>query len=212
MDWYQLAQDISLLMAQLQIERPFLAGHSMGGTVAAIAEANFNIKARAMLLIEPIFLVPEIYRLELTLQDHPLASKAIRRTNHWPNREIARQYLETSTLFSSWHQEIRELYLEHCMLEKEGSIRLACAPRMEAAIFMGGLKYDPWPDLSRIECPSLLVEGDRSTNRQYVDLPKAAAMMPYGKYLLVPKAGHLLPMDDPAATARIMAKFFLQSG
>ncbi|MDZ4165540.1 MAG: alpha/beta hydrolase [Smithellaceae bacterium] len=211
LDWYQLAWDMSSLLDELEIERPYLAGHSMGGTVLAIAEANFDIQARAMVLIEPIFLLQEIYGLEMTVDDHPLASRSIRRTNHWPDRDEARRYLESSPLFGSWHKETRDLYLEHGMVEEDGGVRLACSPRMEAAIFMGGLRYDPWPAFPLIKCPVLVVEGEKSTNRQYVNLPKAAAAIPGGKHLLIPEAGHLLPMEDPFRVAQIIADFFLNT-
>lgn len=210
LDWRELARDMGTLLDLLAVERPYLAGHSMGGTVLAIAEANFGLRARAMVLIEPIFLLPEIYQLKMTVDDHPLASRAIRRTNHWQNREEARRYLESSPLFGSWHQEVRDLYLEHGMVEEEGGIGLACPPRMEAAIFMGGLTYNPWPALSRIKCPVLVVEGGKNTSRQYGDLPKAAAVIPRGEHLLLPEAGHLLPMEDPCRVAEIVGEFLLR--
>lgn len=208
LDWHRLASDMKLLLDSLNIKAPLLVGHSMGGAVWAIAEGKFALQAQAMVLIEPILLPREIYQMKITLDQHPLAAKSIKRANLWSSREEARRYLESNPLFRSWDKEVLELYLEHGMVAGDEGIRLACSPRLEAAIFMGGLQYDPWDDLARIECPVLVVEGGASTNSQYVDLKKVAGALPQGKHLLIPAAGHLLPMENPAGMADIIGTFF----
>jgi lipase len=52
------------------------------------------------------------------------------------------------------------------------------------------------------------VEGSESENRTYIDLKKAAALMPRGRYVLMKGAGHLIPMEQPAQTTRMVEEFF----
>jgi pimeloyl-ACP methyl ester carboxylesterase len=89
-----------------------------------------------------------------------------------------------------------------------GGLTLACSPEREAAMFMGSSQLDPWPLLSRVPDPMLILEGEQSENRAFIDLKKAAALFPRGRYRMVEGAGHLVPQEKPAETARILREFF----
>jgi len=138
----------------------------------------------------------------------PLASKAITRRNHWDSGEEALAYLKSRPLFKNWDSEMLELYIRYGLREgRTGGLTLTCSPEREAALFMGGMQYDPWPVLPRIECPVLVVEGGESENRHYIDLKKATSLFPQGSYTLVQGAGHLIPMEQPQAVAAIIHEF-----
>jgi pimeloyl-ACP methyl ester carboxylesterase len=62
---------------------------------------------------------------------------------------------------------------------------------------MGGMGYDPWPMLPKVSCPVFVLEGEESTNRDFVDLKKATSKFPHGTYHLIAGAGHLIPMEKP---------------
>ena len=74
---------------------------------------------------------------------------------------------------------------------------------------MGEMKYDPWPLLPKISCPTLVIEGAKSVNRHLIDLKAAAAELPHGSYRLVADAGHLIPMEKPKEIIQIIADFLL---
>jgi pimeloyl-ACP methyl ester carboxylesterase len=101
------------------------------------------------------------------------------------------------------------LYIQYGMKPGEsGGLQLTCSPQREAALFMGGMQYDPWPDLAGITCPVLILEGEVSENRHFIDLPKAASLLPQGSHKTIPGAGHLLPMEKPQEVVRIIKTFF----
>jgi len=207
--WKLLAEDICLFCEMLKIERPFLVGHSMGGIVAAIACGSHGIRTGAMVLIEPIFLPFHFYRQPITVDTHPLAAKALRRKNHWRDRAEALQYLSSRPLFASWNREVLDLYIKHGMIEQgNGELCLACSPQKEAALFMGGMKHNPWPLLPKLSCPVLIVEGETSENRHFIDLTRIVTELPHGSYRMVTNSGHLLPMEQPDTVAGIIENFF----
>lgn len=209
LNWMTLARDMSVFCREKRIASPFLVGHSMGATVLTIADAHFDINARGMILIEPIFLPQDFYRIGIRVEDHPLASKSIKRRNHWNDGSEALEYLRTKPLFRNWDTEMLELYIRFGMTPGEtGGLQLLCSPQREAALFMGGMQYDPWPLLSRVSCPTLVLEGEESENRSYIDLPGAAALFPNGTHRLIPGAGHLIPMEQPAGIAEMIRDFF----
>ncbi len=209
LSWLVIAEDLAVFMRRLGLERPLVMGHSMGATVASIAEALHGPLAARMVLIEPIFLPSQFYSMELTVEQHPLASKSVRRRNRWDGEEEARDYLSGKPLFSRWDGEMLDLYLRHGMnVSGDGGLELSCHPRREAALFMGGMAVNPWELLEKVTCPVLLVEGGESENRLVVDLRRAAAVMPAAELVVVEGAGHLVPMEKPREVLSILRRFF----
>ncbi|HDQ03409.1 MAG TPA: alpha/beta hydrolase [Deltaproteobacteria bacterium] len=209
LSWDIIAQDLSVFCRKQNIEKPLLVGHSMGATVLTIAAADYGIEPRGMILIEPIFLPEEFYSMKTSIKDHPLASRSIKRTNHWKSEEDAWSYLKSKTLFSDWNEEVLNLYMQYGMEKQpDGDLRLTCAPQSEAAMFMGGWKRNPWPLMEKIKCPVLVLEGEKSENRGFIDLKKAVSLFRQGEYKLVYQAGHLIPMQMPEATTKIIKEFF----
>ncbi|MDI6796162.1 MAG: alpha/beta hydrolase [Desulfatibacillaceae bacterium] len=210
--WHILAKDIAGLFDKLALEKPFVVGHSMGAVIAALSEANYGPRASGMLLIEPIFLPQEFYGVKIGVNDHPLASKSIRRRNHWDSEEEAKDYLRKKPLFASWDEEMLDLYIARGMKPDDNNgLTLVCTPVREASLFMGSVITDPWPLLQKVSCPTLLAEGEKSENRAFIDLKKAAAMLPKGRYRLIEGAGHLIPMERPRATASLVKELVEQA-
>ena len=212
LSWTTLAEDLSRFCEGLHLEKPFLVGHSMGATVSIMANALEGLPAAGMVLIEPILLSPELYKLHISVEQHPFASKSIRRTNFWRDRDEALTYLHSRSLFQDWDEEMLELYLRHGMSGEDGGLRLTCSPRREAALFMGGMQYDPWPLLSRVSCPVLILEGEKSDNREFIDQSRIRSLIPDCTHHRVEGAGHLIPMEKPQEVTRLIREFFRSLG
>ncbi|MEN6474446.1 MAG: alpha/beta hydrolase [Syntrophaceae bacterium] len=207
-NWMILAQDLKVFCERLGLQAPLMVGHSMGATVITLAAGAFGLKASGMILIEPIFLPEDFYGVQLSVDQHPLASKSIKRRNHWDSGEEALAYLKSRSLFKNWDSEMLDLYVRYGLREVQtGGLNLTCSPEREAALFMGGMLYDPWPILANVPCPVLVVEGGASENRHYIDLKKATTLFPQGSYTLVQGAGHLIPMEQPQTTAALIDGF-----
>ncbi len=208
--WLTIAKDMAHFCHTRNIRDPYLVGHSMGGTVLALAVARYGLQAKAMILIEPIFLTTEFYSFPMKVADHPFASKAIRRKNAWKDASEAMKYLKSKSLFKMWDEEVLKLYVDYGMKAGvNGGLQLVCSPETEAALFMGGRQFNPWPILPKLACPVLVVEGEASENKKYVDIKKVVSMIPDASYTLVPGAGHLIPMEKPVETAVIIREFLL---
>jgi pimeloyl-ACP methyl ester carboxylesterase len=209
MDWLVLGRDLHDFCETLDLEDPYLVGHSMGGAVSAIAAGHFGLAPSSMVLIEPILLPRGAYAERIRVEEHPLAGKAIKRRNHWEGRDEARRYLFSKPLFRNWAPEVLELYFSHGFVESdEGGLTLTCPPVMEAALFMGSMGFDPWPALSSVACPVLVLEGEQTENKGFIDYKAVSAAFPEGTYREVPGAGHLIPMEMPKQTAEYIRSFF----
>ena len=207
--WTTLAEDTVRLCEVLRLNKPFLVGHSMGATVLMLAHARHGLPAAGMVLIEPILLPAEFYQLQITLEQHPFAAKAVKRTNFWRDRAEAKSYLHSRPLFQEWDEEMVELYLNHGMAEaKNGGLQLVCSPEQEASLFMGGIQFDPWPWLPKVSCPVLLLEGGKSERRGMIDFQRMRSLLPNCEYRLIEQAGHMLPMERPGEVTRLVGDFF----
>ncbi|HOK02873.1 MAG TPA: alpha/beta hydrolase [Spirochaetota bacterium] len=209
LSWNTLAEDLIHFCKNLKLKESFVIGHSMGATIATLCAGMKQLSPKAMVLIEPIFLPQETYSINITVEQHPLASKSIRRKSHWHSKEEAINYLRSKKLFEEWDDEILDLYVNYGMNHHEdGSLTLKCSPEREAALFMGGNAKNPWPLLSHLQCPVLIIEGGMSENRAFIDLKYAASLIPNGHYKMIEEAGHLIPMEEPEETLKAMAEFF----
>lgn len=208
LSWMLLAQDLKNFCERLGLAKPLMVGHSMGATVITLAAGAFGLKAAGLILIEPIFLPEDFYGAQISVEQHPLASKSIKRRNHWADSDEALAYLKSRSLFKQWDNEMLDLYVRYGLREAQtGGLNLTCSPEREAALFMGGMQYDPWPILANVQCPVLVVEGGASENRHYIDLKKAAGLFPQGSHAVVQGAGHLIPMEQPRAIATLIREF-----
>jgi pimeloyl-ACP methyl ester carboxylesterase len=209
--WDVIARDIISFSVSQNIKNHLAVGHSMGATVLTIASTLFGMQPRAMILIEPIFLPEEFYAMDIKLKDHPLASQSIKRKNSWKDETAALEYLKSKSLFAGWDEQMLHFYLQYGMeKQQEGELKLTCSPRNEAALFMGGKSTNPWPLLKQLTCPVLVVEGEKSANKTFVDLPKAVSLLRDGRYQSVSGAGHLIPMQKPKEVAKIIKEFLAE--
>jgi hypothetical protein len=91
---------------------------------------------------------------------------------------------------------------------ENGGLKLACSPQHEADLFMGGGQFDPWPLLERVFCPVLILEGGKSNIRPFLDIGRMRSLLKTSDYRLLANAGHLIPMEQPRETTRIIRDFF----
>ncbi len=208
LSWLLIAEDLARFCDRLKVSAPVMVGHSMGGAVITLAAGKFNVRPEKMILFEPIFLPSQLYNLQIRVEDHPLAGKSIKRRNAWEDRRAARDYLKSKALFARWDDEMLDMYLNFGFTEADnGGITLACHPQREASLFMGSMAYDPWPIMSGIKCPVLVLEGENSENKGFINFRQAAERFPRGEFLQVKNAGHLIPMEKPAESVQLIRDF-----
>jgi lipase len=211
--WLTLAEDVAAFCRVKRIEKPALVGHSMGGTVLTLALGVCGLKCRGLILIEPIFFPKEMYRREGAWGKNPLAVRALKRKETWNNRKEALSYLRSRPLFRKWDPEMLDLYIHYGIEEAgNGGVRLVCPPKRESALYMGNQRFDPWPVLDHVTCPTLVIEGELSDYKKFIDMKKAAAAFPRGSYRMIKGVGHFIPMEKPREVAAIIKDFFGDPG
>lgn len=178
------AADLGAVVAGLGLERPVLAGHSMGARVVAAAVAA-GLPARGSLLVDPPMSGPGRGPYPTTLEAFldqlgqarrgTDADEVARSWPRWPRRE----------------QELRARWLSSC---DETAVR-ATHEGFETEDF-----FDVWPS---VPAPAVLVRGGASPVVTEDGARDAAVANPAARIVTVPGAGHMVFWDEPAAALAV---------
>ncbi|MCU1504346.1 MAG: hydrolase (pyridoxal phosphatase) Cof [Ilumatobacteraceae bacterium] len=173
-----LASDILDLVQALGLSRPVLIGHSMGGMTAAVAAQRGTANLRALVLVDPTFISPDL--------QHEV----------WQS-DVADEHRRA--LAVSKHELLSEAQARHPHRSAE-IIDLQVQARMRTHLSAFDVLRPPNPDFRTIvrgiDVPILLVIGDSP-----VVSPELASELshinPRVSVAQIPNAGHGLPFDQP---------------
>lgn len=216
-DWTVFADDlIATLEADERTREGGVigVGHSLGAFVTLIAAARRPELFRALVLIEPPFLLRR-HRLALHVFRHvaprsfPLVGRTLRRREHWDTVEEAFRYFRNKPVFRRIPDEVLEDYARH-------GTRLAPAPaddpamhagrvlafskQWEARIYLSLGSHLPW--LHRCSVPAVAVRGSDSDTLLPAVWRQWQRAAPSHHFLELPETGHLLPFEEPELAAR----------
>lgn len=204
LSWSAHGRDLARVLDALGNRPRLLAGHSMGAVASLIAADERPELCAGLLLVEPViqsdtarWRAAALRRLRL-IDRHPLVAGALRRRTRFESAAQALAAYRGRGAFRTWDEATLADYLEGGLRparEGEG-VELACAPAFEAANYRLGPPA-VWAAMSRLKAPATLVHG----GRQSTVSPRVAAglkrMKPDLRIVLVPRAGHFLPMEAP---------------
>ncbi len=182
------ASDVAGLVRGLQLARPVLVGHSMGGMTAAVVASRGAGLVRAVVLVDPTFLGPERQR-EVHESD---VAEQHRRALELSKAELVAQ--------GRARHPGRSLELVELQAEARLHTRLAAFEVLAP----------PNPDyrevVRAIDVPTLLVIGDAPV----VTLEMATelrGMNPRVRIEQIANAGHGLPFEQPERLAEVVRAF-----
>jgi pimeloyl-ACP methyl ester carboxylesterase len=213
-NWQVFAEDLRAIITATSRPPIIGMGHSLGAVATGIAAATYPELFRALVLVEPVFLMPlrlamiggmRMLGLGARL---PLVRAARRRRKTFKSKaEALKLFLSGRGIFKTWSPEFVEAYLECGLLEKESEAAvLTCDPEMEARIFES-IPLRIWSDVRRIRCPVLAIRGEQSD----VFLAEAADRLqrtaPDVEVVTIAGTGHFPTMERPVECARAILEF-----
>ena len=199
-----LADDVAAILDALHVQRPaVICGVSMGGYVAQHVAARHPGKVAAVVLVDT--------RLEADTDEAragraDLAAKVGRLGTTILADAMVPRLLGTSAAART------EPYRSHL----EGFLREMIARQpvatIQAALAALGSRPDMTAAMSRVLHPTLLVVGAEDAITPPECLARAEKLMPAARLLIVPEAGHLVPLEQPQVFNAAMVDFLQAAG
>lgn len=210
--WDQCGADLTAFVRERGLVGAVGVGHSMGGHCMVQTASALPDAFSRLLLIDPVIMPPESYAQRLAWDDgseHPTA----KRRDHWADWESMRDRFADRMPFAAWDPAVLEDYCRFGVLPRDDGdgFRLACPPKVEAAIYMGSASRDIHAQARRVEVPVTVLRAKaRSADRDVMDFsssptdPALAECFPAGRDVHLPESSHFIPMEDPALTAEFI--------
>jgi pimeloyl-ACP methyl ester carboxylesterase len=210
-DWAGFGDDCLAVVDALATDLPLLGvGHSMGGAVLVMTELARPGTFRALALYEPIVFPPG--RGD-DVGSSPIVEGARRRRPEFPSREAARANFASKPPLEVLAPEVLDLYVaEGFRATPEGTVRLKCEPATEALTFQGSIGHDLYGRLGEVRCPVLVMGAPPEEGTPAAFADDVAQRLPRGEYHCFDHLGHFGPLEDPAAVAEVIGRFFTAQG
>ena len=215
-DWHPLADDLIAGLDGLGLRGIVGVGHSLGGVLTLWAAIRRPDLFRAIVLIDPVMMPPGwlwLLRLMRWLglgHRQPLVQGALRRRRVWPSRQACYEHYAGRSIFATWPEESLRAYVEAGTRERaDGQVELVYPPAWEAHIFATA-PTDVWRAVPRLRTPTLVLRGAHSRTFPAASQARMARLVPQTRFVVIPEAGHLVPMERPRETAQAI-RVFLES-
>jgi pimeloyl-ACP methyl ester carboxylesterase len=183
------ASDVVGLLRSLELARPVLLGHSMGGMTAAVAASRGEGRIRGLILVDPTFLSLE---RQCEVRDSDVADQHRRALGLGKSELIA----EARARHPRRSVEIIELQAEARLETRMGALDVLTPPNPEFRAVVNA-----------IEVPCLLVIGDDGAVVTLETATELRGLNPRVRIEQVQAAGHGLPFQQPERLAELVLSF-----
>lgn len=216
--WHPLTDDLLHGLEGLGDDPVIGVGHSLGGVLTLWAAVRHPERFRAVVLMDPVILPPawltvvRLLRLLGVERRLPLVRRALRRRRTWPSRQTCFEEYRGKPFFVRWPEESLRAYVEAGTEERgDGSVELVYPPEWEAHIF-ATTPTDIWRAVPRLRVPALFLRGAHSDTFRPASQVRVQRCLPQAHCVTIGDAGHMLPFEQPARTARAIRDFLAGLG
>jgi pimeloyl-ACP methyl ester carboxylesterase len=205
--WSGLADDVIAAVTGGDASPPvFGFGHSSGGAAMLMAAARRHELFRSLFCFEPI-LWPDPGAAQARAEK--LSEGARRRRASFASLDEAYANYASKPPFSWLDQAALQAYVANGFTAADdGSVRLRCAPAIEAQMYLEGAANDSFNDLARVTCPVVVARGTErgAVERDVID--SQVDMLVDGTVIEFDGLGHFGPLEDPGAVAAAILHTF----
>ena len=196
--WPRFAADVVEIVEALGLDHPIGFGHSAGASALLLAEARRPGTFRSIYCFEPIVVTDEIRAAN---PGHPDPDRIRARRSRFPSRDEARDHFASRGVLASFDAEVLELYVEHCLVERDGGLVLACPAEVEAEVYEMGFATGFENELTSVQCPVVIAVGATSVGLGPACVPACLEALAHSSLETVGEVGHLGPFERPDMVA-----------
>ncbi len=190
-----LADDVAEVIAGLEIDEPVVVcGLSMGGYVAQHLAVRHPGLLRGLVLVDT--------RLEADSEQVRAVRADLSARVGRLGARIAAEAMVTNLLAGQTearHRQLADSLRRVIESTETGTIQATLSALAD--------RPDMTTPLSSIDLPTLLIVGSEDTITPPACLERAAAIIPAARLVVMPRCGHMTPLEDPANFNALLAGF-----
>jgi len=213
-DWSELAGDLKAELGRRGLSGILGVGHSLGGVVSLLAAADDPGLFRAVVAVDPLILTGRISVFWGLMKGMGLGGRlglvrgARSRRDHWPDRATLLDSYRRKKIFELWDPEVLDDYIDcGTSAMPDGTLGLRYRREWEARIFEIA-PHDLWPRLSRLQVPTLIIQGEHSDTFRNAAARRAAEELATTEVAVVRESTHFVPMERPEEVGEVILEFF----
>jgi pimeloyl-ACP methyl ester carboxylesterase len=216
--WSEMAEDLVAYLDAEHMRGVIGVGHSLGGVLTMYAALRRPERFRALILIEPVFLPPELLTsvdtAERAAERIGLVRIARQRREQWPSPAAAFEHFRSKPVFAGLSDEAMWDYVNGGLkrvdggAEEDGPVELAYPRDWEARIYSTP-PLDVWQAIPRISVPTLAIRGAETDTISLASWRRWQDLQPDATFLNMAGVGHLLPFEAPERVAAEIERFVL---
>ncbi len=202
--WQLFVDDLLVALRDRYDAPAWVMGHSMGGTIAALAARREPGLFRGLVLLDPVFLpdrwviatqlMPERQRRQM-----PMIRRALGRPEFFESHEEAFAFYRSKRAFRGLSDTALRDYVEASkQTVEEGGVQLRYSGAWEAAVYGSAPRVAS--ALKRLTVPTLGLRGRDSDTLRPDMWSRWHHWQPRAQFLEV-AGGHLFPLEHPRETA-----------
>jgi pimeloyl-ACP methyl ester carboxylesterase len=227
-DWKPFSEDLLHFLAQTS-DPVIGVGHSIGALVTLRAALRDPGKFRALILLDPVLLVPSrlvawnfLRMIGLGKKIHPKIAGALKRRRTFDDLDKVFRGYRDRQVFKYMSDEDLRAYIQGITRKTDQGYELVYSPEWESRIYLTSLlDFDIWRGLPHLEAPTLFLRGAETDTflEGAAKLVRRTASrvkrrQPRAHVETLGKSTHLLPLERPQEVFNIMQSFLktLESG
>jgi pimeloyl-ACP methyl ester carboxylesterase len=204
--WINYGHDATALAEALKLKGAIGVGHSMGGNSVTRAAAALPDAFSALVLVDPVILPRAMY----TPTDYSIDGHfVLKRRREWSSPDEMFNSFKGRGAFARWHDDILRDYCEYGLVPDGEGYVLACAPQVEAHIYMTSMlapNADVYDAIEKVDIPVRILRcAHYMTQNDMSASPTAPDLVTYFKNAVdIPLADntHFIPMESPQLVAQ----------
>ncbi len=207
--WDRMAEDVVAVVGHIDSERIHGFGHSMGGGALLLAERSAPGMFDSLFLFEPITFPDDV----ATDGQNMMGDAARRRRPVFASRPDVLARYASRPPFNRVRAGFLAAYVENGFAEQpDGSVRLKCAPEVEATVFENG-RAAKLSEVRHVATPTAVAVGQDEEGPNPARLgPPLADALANGYLVRYDHIGHFGPLQDPWTVARDMKLHMASDG
>jgi pimeloyl-ACP methyl ester carboxylesterase len=213
--WQVITDDLIRFFEQEGLHDVIGIGHSLGAVASMYAAVQRPELFRALVLIEPVFLPPQVVKMVTAYPEQatqqPFVLRTLNRRNQWQSKEEAFNHFRKKDVFAQWPDSTLWDYINFGTHEEDDHITLTYPREWEGAIY-ANLPTAVWERIPQVTQPTLAIRATESDTLFPDSWQLWQELQPTATFVEMADVGHMVPMERPLQVTAVIQNWLEERG